>query len=106
MCQAVKMIKSKDDLEHQSELFLKLNDEMTKRNHIFHSTIEYFKYFIWNRKWIYTTSNSKKQALLEEGLRLFDSSDYAPVLIFIYKKLIERDERLLQYYRKMRKIFT
>lgn len=65
MCKAVKMIKNKDDLEQQNDLFLKLNNEMMKKTHIFYSTIEYFKYFIWYRKWLCTTNTSKKKALLE-----------------------------------------
>jgi hypothetical protein len=64
MCKAVKMIKNKDELDQQSDLFFKLNNEMMKRNHIFYSTIEHFKYFIWYRKWLYTKNNSRRKALL------------------------------------------
>lgn len=39
MCKAVKSIKNKDDLEQQSDIFAKLNMEISKKNHIFYSTI-------------------------------------------------------------------
>ena len=62
--------------------------EINKIPHIFYSTIEYFKYFIWYRKWLYTVKNSKKKALLEEGLALFGSAEYAPVYMYIFQKQI------------------
>lgn len=64
MCKSVKSIKNKDDVEIQGDIFGKLNNEMFKKHHIFTSTIEFFKYFIWYRKWLYTTKNSKRKNLL------------------------------------------
>jgi hypothetical protein len=88
MCKVVKSIKCRDDLEIQIDSFNKLNIEINKGSHIFYSTIEYFKYFIWYRKWLYTTKQSKKKLLLEEGLTLFGSVDDAPVYMYIYQKQI------------------
>jgi hypothetical protein len=42
MCRAVKLIKNKDDLDKQIDIFNKLNVEMGKIQHIFYSTIQYF----------------------------------------------------------------
>lgn len=105
MCRVVKNIRTKDDLEPQIDTFNKLNIEISRRPHIFYSTIEYFKYFIWYRKWLYASKSSRKKQLLEEGLSLFGCVDDAPVYMYIYQKQIETEAKHAENYKKMRKIF-
>ena len=102
LCESVKDLKSMKDSEIDNIFQLSETDALNILKP-FQTTVQHLKYFCWYHKWIKANKLSDKCQLLDEGIEIFDSEDFAPILIYIYTKKIEITEKRIKNLRKFLK---